>query len=439
YPVPPFTAPARAAVTLPGSKSITNRALILGALAVGETVLENALFSEDTLLMIAALQVLGFEVDPDAAAGTIRIEGLGGEIPIAEAELYVGNSGTSARFLSAFCALHPLGHYRLKGSAAMHRRPMRGLIRSLEQLGARIRSNDDHLPLEIESKGLTGGAVDIDATESSQFLSALLMVAPYCEGHLEIRLQDPSIRPGYVEMTLRMMRQFGFETIVHEPGSSSFRIDKPSPYSFPEANYRIEPDASAASYFLALPAVTGGEVLLRDLRPDSLQADAAFAAVLKKSGLRITETEEGTVSRLDPKRQPPKGLTEDFFFISDTFMTLAACAPLLRGKSRITGISHTRHQECDRIAATTEGLRLLGQKVEDEPGAITIHPAPLQPASIPTHEDHRIAMSFGILGCHDLHRDGRPWLSVENPACSAKTYPDFFSVLETLRRESGAT
>jgi 3-phosphoshikimate 1-carboxyvinyltransferase len=442
-PVLPFTRPARGAVALPGSKSITNRALLLAALSDRRGVtLSNALFSEDTHLMAEALVKLGFTVRADAARGEISVDGEGGHIPAASADLFVGLAGTAARFLTALCAAAPRGVYRLDGVPQMRRRPMQPLLAALRALGADVRCTGEEgfFPLEIHARGLAGGAVNLDASESSQLLSALLMVAPLARAEVRVTLVG-TVRESYVEMTARMMQAFHREAspIVRKESETTFVVsNRPRPYHGP-ATYAIEADASAASYFLALPVVTGGTLLLngaQDAR-QGLQGDTAFADVIRRVGATITPASTGLEVAF-PRDGAPRAIAEcDFKAISDTFLTLAAVAPLLDGPTRITGIAHTRKQETDRVAGMARELQKLGQDVAEEHDALTITPRPLRPGvEIETYGDHRFAMSFGILGCHDLHGDGRSWLQIRNPACCAKTFPNFFELLEALRRKS---
>ena len=277
YPVPPFTEPVNASVRVPGSKSITNRAMLLAALGGGETTLTNALFSEDTAIMAEALRQLGFAVHEDAGRAEIRVRGCGGEIPAASARLFVGLAGTAARFLTALCCLAPRGRFELDGIEQMRHRPMQSLLDALEALGAQIPRTDGHFPLAIEARGLRGGEVSLDARESSQLLSALLMVAPLADGPVTIRLTDPGYRREYVTMTLRMMEQFGQP--ASEVSADGLMVRPPSRrgYASTGAPYAVEPDASAASYFLALPLVAGGSLKLPGLRDLRLQGDVAFA------------------------------------------------------------------------------------------------------------------------------------------------------------------
>ena len=423
-PITPFTHPVRGEVILPGSKSLTNRALLLAALAKTPVTVTGALFSEDTQIMATALTRLGFDITTHEAAATMRVTSQLRAFPGDERELFLGLAGTAARFLTALCAAAPRGTYRLDGVPQMRRRPMQSLIGALRTLGAHILclGEEGFFPLEIRASGLTGGTVDLDASESSQLLSALLMVAPLARGPVEVHLTAP-VRQGYVRMTQRLMADCGV-AVVPSADARRFLV-APSAYT-PPATYAAEPDASAASYFVALPRVTGGTLALPGLRPPetSLQGDTAFAAALARAWDR------------------PAGTTfdENFHEISDTFLTLAALAPLLPGPTRISGLAHTRNQETDRIAGMVRELRKLGQDVVEEPDALTITPRPLVAGqTIETYHDHRFAMSFGILGCHNLTGDGRPWLTIANPACCAKTFPHFFSLLESLRTQTQPT
>ncbi|MGH8019522.1 MAG: 3-phosphoshikimate 1-carboxyvinyltransferase [Opitutaceae bacterium] len=438
HPVFPFTAPARSSVRLPGSKSITNRSMMLAALAGGGTTLERALFSEDTLIMAESLRRMGFQVHEDAAREEIHIGARQTSGFSDSAELFAGLAGTAARFLTALCCASPKGRYRIDGVPQMRKRPMKSLLDALSALGARIQSADGFLPLEIEARGLSGGEVEIDATSSSQLLSALLMIAPLARGPVRIRLTDAGYRREYVSMSLRMMEQFGQPAaavtgdglLVEPPGGVSYRSPGP--------RYLVEPDASAASYFLALPVVTKGWIQLPGMPADSLQGDAAFVAKLAMIGAKIERTNDGARCSFETGARG-NAIQENFHAISDTFLTLAAIAPLLDGVTRITGIAHTRKQETDRVAGMARELRKLGQHVLEEHDSLEIHPRPLAAGiEIETYHDHRFAMSFAILGCHDLHGDGRPWLSIRDPGCCAKTFPRFFEVLERVRAESSA-
>ncbi|KXU36067.1 hypothetical protein AXK12_04410 [Cephaloticoccus capnophilus] len=411
-PILPFTAPAPGSVTLPGSKSITNRALILAALAEQPVTLRGALFSRDTRIMVAALRALGFRVETDEAELTTTVWGLGGEIPNAEATIDVGNAGTAARFLTALVCLRKGGVYHFDGDAAMRARPIAGLLDALAQQGASADSQT--FPFTLRTNGLPGGTVTLNASASSQLVSALLLVAPRATTPLRVELLGETVSKPFITMTERMVAQFAAQAL---------------------SDYAIEGDATAASYFAALPIVTGGRVQINGLTlgPAALQGDTAFFSLLEEGKL-ITRVGEWVESL---GKSHKRGLSADFNAFSDTFLTLAAIAPLLDGPTKITGIAHTRHQETDRVAGMARELRKLGQAVIETEDSLEIHPRTLVPGQvIETYHDHRFAMSFGVLGCHDLHGNGQPWLSIKDPGCCGKTFPHFFDVLEKLRRAS---
>lgn len=436
-PIQPFTRPARGEITLPGSKSLTNRALLLAALCDKPITLHGALFSEDTHLMVEALRQLGITIDAEPAARTVRVANQSGAFSSGRADLFVGLAGTAARFLTALCAAAPAGLYRIDGVPQMRQRPMLPLIEALRALGADIRCTGEEgfFPIEIEAHGLSGGPIALDARESSQLLSALLMVAPLARSTVRVKLVG-GVRWPFVRMTTKLMEQFGqppIEECTDEP--DAFNVATGVAYALPSATYAIEPDASAASYFLALPLVVGGALSFPSFL-GSLQGDARFVDVLTRAGLRNERADTTHTFRAE-RAAARAGVSQNFSEFSDTFLTLAAIAPLLDGPTRITGIAHTRKQETDRVAGMARELQRLGQDVVEEADALTITPRPLRAGqTIETYGDHRFAMSFGILGCHDLHGDGRPWLTIQNPACCAKTFPDFFELLETLRQKS---
>ena len=439
-PITPFTAPVRGAVTLPGSKSITNRALILAALCRDPVTLRYALFSRDTEIMIKALRSLGFKVNTSEKAQTIRIEGRGGMIPKAKATIHVGNAGTAARFLPAALCLKKRGEYTLDGDEAMRRRPMKGLLDALRRLGADIEFKDqpDHFPFVLRTHGMAGGTVEVDASASSQILSAMMIAAAWAKGHLELHRLGQMVSEPFVQMTAKMIPRFnrGFVPDIDAPGFDEF--------------YHVEPDATAASYFVMLPLAAPGAApgyQITGLGENTpLQGDLGFLTVAQSIGLRITKHAYHTEIALGTGA---RGITQNFNPFSDTFLSLAALTPLLDGPTRIIGIAHTRKQETDRIHAMATELKKLGQGVEEFEDGLAITPnlkklrslaakgvKAKKLLSIETYEDHRVAMSFGILGCHDLLGTGQPWLQIQNPACCGKTFPDFFDVLERLRKDS---
>jgi 3-phosphoshikimate 1-carboxyvinyltransferase len=444
----PFRTPARGVARVPGSKSLTNRALIFAALADGETRFTGALFSRDTRILIAALRELGFAVEADEAARTIRIEGQGGRIPRRTATLHVGNAGTAARFLTAFLALAPDGVYHLDGDEAMRARPMAGLLAALTGAGCRALAPDgspaNAFPFTLHTAGRLGELV-VDASASSQLLSALLMALPLAAG-ASVRMSGSTVSEPFVTMTERMCAQFGRPLVRDAAGRWS--CPAPGPYAAPGA-YAIEPDATAASYFIALPAVTGAGAAVRvhGYADDGLQGDTAFARVATACGADLAS--EGSALRV--RAWPAiRGGDFDFNAFSDTFLTLATVATLADGPTTIRGIAHTRKQETDRVLAMATELERLGQRVVPSAAelradgglsSLTIHPdraalrraAANGPVEIRTYEDHRMAMSFGVLGSFDLFGDGRPWIAIQDPGCTSKTFPDFFAALEALR------
>jgi 3-phosphoshikimate 1-carboxyvinyltransferase len=439
YPIRPWTAPCRGTVSVPGSKSLTNRALLLGALS-GESIrLTGALFSRDSLLLADGLRALGFSVRQDPENALFEIRGCGGRIPSREARVDVGNAGTVARFLTAFACLAPEGNYSFDGDPEMRKRPMQGLIEVLERAGARFNFHQQPycFPFTVRPSGLNGGTWSLDASASSQMVSALMLVAPYANE--PVRIEAREVRPAFVRMTESLMRRFGVD--VDGDPLKGYRIPA-GVYRSSHPRFPIEPDASAASYFMALPLLLGGEVLVRGMHAGMLQGDTAFAGVLRALGTVITDRPDGWLVRSGPI---PGKATSEFSFetFSDTFLTLAAVAPFLPEPVAISGIAHTRHQECDRPAAMAAGLRLVGTRVEEDPDRLAIFP--LSPGEhrwerdhvvISTYRDHRVAMSFALAGCRDRRGDGRPWLSIADPECCSKTFPGFFSELDKLYQQS---
>jgi len=433
--VKPFVRPVRGGVVLPGSKSLTNRAMLLAALGDGPVALDGALTSDDTEIMAEALRRLGFVVDEDEASRRIQVVGRGGAIPATDADLFVGLAGTAGRFLTALCAASRRGVYKLDGVPQMRKRPMKGLIDALRALGSDIRclGEEGHFPLEIHASGLRGGPVGIDARESSQMLSALLMAAPLADSAVVVTPVG-GVRMPFVRMTVLQMEQFGVKGEFRE---GSIEVG-PGAYRSP-GTYAVEPDATAAGYFAALALVAGGSLSLDGLRPaaESLQGDVGFLEVLGKCGAVVSADRDGITVSFSPLGRR-RGVSHDFSGFSDTFLTFAALAPLLEGPTTISGIAHTRLQETDRVSGMATELRRLGQEVIETEDSLEIRPKPLRKGvTVETHGDHRFAMSFAILGCRDLRGDGSPWLCVADPSCCAKTFPGFFALLDEIRLKSG--
>jgi 3-phosphoshikimate 1-carboxyvinyltransferase len=419
--ITPIAHTLNAAVRMPGSKSLTNRALLVAALANGQTRLVNALFSNDSLYFARALQALGFDIQLDEANHEMMVAGLGGKIPANKAQLFVGNAGTAARFLSAFLALGK-GEYILDGDARMRERPIGDLVDALTQLGANLETKNNNCPpVKIIANGLPGGKTKIAGNISSQFLSALLMVAPYAKSPIEIEVAAELNSKPYVDMTVAVMQDFGVE--IERRDYSQFII--PSASYSPPAAYQIESDASAASYFFAAPAICGGTVRVENISRKSIQGDIAFLDVLRKMGCRILEGENFIEVTSAEKLS---GVDVDMRDIPDTAQTLAAIAPFASSPTRIRGIASARLKETDRIHATCIELARLGVTVDEHEDGMTVYPCQtFKPANIQTYNDHRMAMAFSLIG---LRVDG---LTIENPSCVSKTFPNYFEVLESLR------
>jgi 3-phosphoshikimate 1-carboxyvinyltransferase len=416
----PISHPLSASVRVPGSKSLTNRALLIAALARGTTRLTNALFSDDSRYFAQALQTLGFAVSMDEAHQEMVVSGLGGTIPAAKANLFIGNAGTAARFLSAFLTLGN-GEYILDGEPRMRQRPIGDLVDALHQLGVELEATNNCPPVEIFAKGLPGGKTKIAGNISSQFMSALLMVAPYAQSPVEIELTTELNSKPYVDMTIAIMNDFGVE--IERQGYERF-IVRPSSF-FPLSSYSIESDASAASYFFAAPAICGGTVRLENISRRSRQGDIAFLYILEHMGCQIKEVENGIEVTgsgvLD-------GLDVDLRDIPDTAQTLAVVAPFASSPTRIRGIASARLKETDRVHATCTELTRLGLRVEQHEDGMTIYPSnEIRPAVIQTYNDHRMAMAFSLIGLRV------PGVKIENPLCVSKTFPRYWEVLEQLR------
>lgn len=414
----PVSGPVTGTIRPPGSKSLTNRALIVAALADGESSLTGVLDSRDTQVMIDSLKRLSLSVDQNVAAGTVRIQGCGGHPTPREADLWLENSGTSIRFLTALCALGE-GRFRLDGNTRMRERPIADLVVALRQFGIDVdcELGNDCPPVVIHGRGLPGGVISIKANLSSQFLSAVLMAAPCASDRVEIRLAGELVSEPYIDMTLAVMSQFGVN--VRRPAPGVFQID---PQTYRASNYDIEPDASAASYFFGLAAVTQGTVTVQGLNANALQGDIHFVRALEQMGCEVVWNDNSVTV----VGRPLKGIDIDMNAISDTAQTLACVAPFATGPTRIRNVAHMRLKETDRVAAVVTELRKLGCNVEEHPDGMTIHPGPLIGGSVATYDDHRMAMSFALIGLRV------PGIKIEDPGCTAKTYPTFFEDLERL-------
>ena len=419
----PVTRPVVGTVNVPGSKSITNRALPIAALARGESVLTGALFSDDTRYMAAALNQLGIRVVSDPAAQSFTVTGCDGVIPADNAELFLGNSGTSVRFLAAMVALGQ-GTFVLDGVPRMRERPIAPLLGALGELGVSVKSlmAEGYPPVQVDANGISGNSVTMAGDKSSQYFTGLLMAAPYAEQGMTIHVDGELVSQPYIDITADVMAAFGVDAEIDED-YRTFKVASGQRYE--GQVYHIEPDASNASYFFAAAAITGGEVRVEGLGIESLQGDLDFVYVLEAMGASIDVRENDTIVR-GPADGVLRGGDFDMTEISDTAQTLAAIAPFADSPVTIRGVAHNRIKETDRIANVAIELRKLGQEVDEFEDGMTIHPGPVTPAEIETYDDHRMAMSFGVTGLR------APGVRILDPGCTAKTFPDYFDRLIEL-------
>ena len=419
--IAPLIAPLDARVVVPGSKSITNRALVLATLAQGRSVLESVLLSDDTRYMSEALRVMGFSVEIDEAARRITVSGRGGTIPSHGAEIFVGGAGTVMRFLAAMVTLGE-GRFRIDGNQRMRQRPIGPQLDAMQRLGASVYSErDNNCPPVIVDASRTrfeGGHTSIDARVSSQFVSAILMPAPIWKAGLKLQVIGDTARP-FIDMTLRLMETWGAHSSVDGdtilvPGAQWYRAQR----------FLVEPDASSASYFAAAAALVGGTVRIEGLTSNSVQGDIAFLGVLQLMGARVAwhsdhveVTGSGKLAGVDVAMNS----------MPDMVATLAAIAPFASSPTTIRNVEFIRHHESDRIRALSTELRRLGATVVEKADGLEIAPSTMHPATIETYDDHRIAMSFAVAG---LKLGG---VKIKDPGCVAKTFPDFFERLAALR------
>lgn len=412
----------------PGSKSLTNRALVLAALGAGASELSNVLFADDTLVMLENLGRLGFALKIDREKHSVRVEGRGGEIPTSSAELFCGNSGTTLRFLTALCALGR-GHFILDGIPRMRQRPIGPLADLLHALGVRTQyeMKEGFPPIIVLADRLPGGRCRFGTSTSSQFLSALLQVAPYARHEVRVDLQTPQTSWPYVAMTMRLMDEFYLTAELIRDQNTG----EPKEIHIPQGVYRathyaIEPDASNASYFLAAAAIhPGSKITIAGLGKRSLQGDVGFANVLRQMGADVTVGAD-SITAIGPDRL--NGIDVDLSTMPDTAQTLAVAALFADGSTIIRGLHTLRVKETDRIAALANELQKLGANVRVEGDDLSIDPpAKLKPASIATYDDHRMAMSFALAGTRSAG------VAIQDPACVNKTYPNYFDDLAKLQ------
>lgn len=411
-------------IRLPGSKSLSNRALLLAALAQGETLVRNLLDSDDIRHMLNALQALGVQLSLSEDKTECRVVGLGGAFAVQDGlSLFLGNAGTAMRPLCAALCLagKNAGEVILTGEPRMKERPILHLVDALRQAGAQIRylENEGYPPLAIRNAGLQGGMVEIDGSISSQFLTALLMAAPLAEGDMEIRIKGELVSKPYIDITLAMMKDFGIT--VENRDYQCFLVKGRQTYRSP-GNYLVEGDASSASYFLAAAAIKG-KVKVSGIGKNSIQGDRLFADVLAKMGAKITWGEDFILA----EQGELQGIDMDMNHIPDAAMTIATTALFAKGETVIRNIYNWRVKETDRLSAMATELRKVGAEVEEGEDFIRIQP-PQQflPAEIATYNDHRMAMCFALVALSDTS------VTILDPQCTAKTFPTFFSEFEKL-------
>lgn len=420
-------------VSVPGSKSITNRALLLATLAQGTSTLRGVLFSDDSRHFLQCIQTLGFETSVDEKHCIITATGHGGAVPRKEASLYVGSAGTAARFLTAYLGVSQ-GCYHMDASPQMRRRPMAPLLEGLTALGCQVTYPDiplaedtlsqgdspfyGHFPFTLHGHGFGRNHICVNIDHSSQFLSALLISACLSREDFTIQVEG-NHGMAYIDMTCRMMSQFGIETL--RPTPDSFLIKSGQTYK--ALDYQVEPDVSAACYFYALVPLLRIPVLVEHVHFASLQGDVAFLHILEATGCTPRETDAG-ILLLPPESEGFHGVNVDMSACSDQAITLAAIAPFADSPTTIKGIGHIRYQESNRIEAIVTELGKMGIRCDTTDNSITIYPDQPKPSLVETYEDHRMAMGFALIGLR------APGIVIDNPDCCRKTFEDYFQVLQ---------
>nr|WP_319553896.1 3-phosphoshikimate 1-carboxyvinyltransferase [uncultured Vibrio sp.] len=409
-------------VNLPGSKSVSNRALLLAALAKGTTRLTNLLDSDDIRHMLNALTTLGVQYQLSEDKTECVVEGLGQPFSVSEpVELFLGNAGTAMRPLAAALCLGE-GEYVLTGEPRMKERPIGHLVTALQDAGADIEylENENYPPLKIVGTGLKSGTVSIDGSISSQFLTAFLMSAPLAEGEVRINIEGDLVSKPYIDITLHIMKQFGVDVINND--YQEFVIPAGQHYVAP-GDFLVEGDASSASYFLAAAAIKGGEVKVTGIGKNSIQGDIQFADALEKMGAEIEWGDDYVIARAGQL----KGIDMDYNHIPDAAMTIATTALFAEGTTAIRNVYNWRVKETDRLSAMATELRKVGAEVEEGEDYIIVKPVPqLKHAAIDTYDDHRMAMCFSLVALSDTP------VTINDPKCTSKTFPDYFDKLKSL-------
>ena len=406
--------------TVPGSKSITNRALLMAALSSGECYIKGILFSDDSRHFLKALEDLGFELDIDEEQKAVKVVGMGGAIPKKNGTIYVGSAGTAARFLTAMLCLSD-GEYVINASEQMKKRPMKPLFDVLKDMGSQIEFLEEENALPVKIIGCKADRkirVSLDISKSTQFLSALMMIGCMCKEGLEVEITSEKKTGSYINITKNMVEEFGgkidFDGEVYYIEPKSYYIKE----------YQVEPDVSAACYFYGIAAIYGCKTLVNNVHFNSTQGDIRFINVLEEMGCKVTDTEAG-IEVIGPDKL--KGLENvDMNNFSDQALTLANVAIFADSPTTISNIAHIRGQECDRLHAIASNLTKMGIKVDEREDSITIYPGEFGSAEIETFEDHRVAMSFTMSGLGDKG------LRILNPMCCRKTFENYFNIIEEL-------
>lgn len=418
YQVRKLQKPISFKVEIPGSKSITNRALLLASMADGESTLKHVLFSDDSRSFLDCLEKLGYELSINEKDQVVKLKG---GLPNQNAAINVRSAGTTARFLTAFLSAAG-GEYDIKSSEQMAKRPMKPLCETLEKLGVDFtyHGQEYFLPFRLKSAACKGGEVELFAEQSSQFLSALLMTGHLYENGLTIHHTGKEIAKPYIDMTIKMIEQFG-GSVAKE--GQTYHVSHAGPYR--PLTYLIEPDVSGACYFFAMAVLTGGSILVKDIHVESLQGDIRFLDILKMLGAKIKDTDAG-ITLQGPADGYYNGIDIDLNDCSDQTMTLAALAVFAKTPTVIRNIGHIRLQESDRIHAIVTELKKMGITCKEADDSITIWPGIPGPAEIDTYNDHRMAMAFSLIG---LKADG---IVINDPDCTAKTFENYFELLDDV-------
>ncbi len=424
YAIRPITKPLDAVVRVPGSKSLTNRALIAAALAHGRSILSDALFADDTECLLAGLETLGIALETDRAENRVEITGCGGHLPALEADIDCGESGTMLRFFTALCAT-AAGRYRLFGRGRLHQRPIAPLVDALRRMGALVEFEDQEgcAPLTVHGQALGGGQIEVDGSQSSQFASAVLLASPRARSDVMLAITGTPISEPYVRMTGAVMQAFGISVVTEDYR----RIIVPAPQMYQATNYAIEPDASSAGYFLAAAAICGGRVRIEGLGRTSCQGDLRLTDVLRQMGCTC-RLEDGFVELERRPDQVLRGRLElDLGDMPDAAPTVAVLALFADGPVRIRNVAHLQQKESPRLSVLAAQLGALGAEIEVHGDGLTVQPPrEIRPGTVDPCGDHRMAMAFALVGL------SAPGIAIGDPECVSKSFPGYFALLANL-------